>query len=125
MENAPPITFSLFVLSLAASAESHLGTLRMPGAEKPEAPNLTEAAHLIEVLAMLKEKTAGNLDESEDRLIGAILYDLRMRYVEVAKTVKSDVETDAAGEGAKGGAADAGKGGSADAATSGKAAGEP
>ncbi len=82
MTDKPAITFSLFVLSLSASAEIHLGQLPLPGSDKPAPVNLTEAAHLIEVIAMLKEKTEGNLDESEERLIEAVLYDLRMRYVE-------------------------------------------
>ncbi len=84
MPDTPAITFSLFVLSLSATAEIHLGLLPAPGSDKPGPPNLKEAAHLIEVIAMLKEKTLGNLDESEERLIEAALYDLRMRYVEVA-----------------------------------------
>jgi hypothetical protein len=84
MADRPEITFSLFVLSLSASAEIHLGQLSLPGGDKPAPPNLKEAAHLIEVIAMLKEKTAGNLDESEEQLIEAVLYDLRLRYVEVA-----------------------------------------
>ena len=41
---------------------------------------------------MLKEKTAGNLDESEEQLIDAVLYDLRMRYVEAAGGEKRVVE---------------------------------
>lgn len=84
MTDKPEITFSLFVLSLSASAEIHLGQLPVPGSNKPAPVNLTEAAHLIEVIAMLKEKTMGNLDESEEQLIEAVLYDLRMRYVEAS-----------------------------------------
>jgi hypothetical protein len=52
-----------------------------PGSDKPADPNPREAAHLIEVLAMLKDKTEGNLDESEEQLLEAVLYDLRMQYV--------------------------------------------
>jgi hypothetical protein len=92
MVDKPQITFSLFVLSLSASAEIHLGQLPPPGRDKPLAPNLKEAAHLIEVVAMLKEKTVGNLDESEEQLIAAVLYDLRLRYVEVAGGEKRAVE---------------------------------
>jgi len=84
MTEQPTITFSLFVLSLAASAEIHLGSLPQPGTDKPGRPNLTEASHLIEVIAMLKEKTEGNLDEQEERLVDSVLFDLRMRYVEAA-----------------------------------------
>jgi len=92
MSDTPRITFSLFVLSLSASAEIHLGQLPPPGSDAPAAPNLKEAAHLIEVIAMLKEKTVGNLEESEERLVDAVLYDLRRRYVEAAGGGKRGVE---------------------------------
>jgi hypothetical protein len=84
MAEQPTITFSLFILSLAASAEIHLGTMPQPGSDTPGQPNLTEASHLIEVIAMLKEKTQGNLDEHEEGLLDSVLFDLRMRYVEAA-----------------------------------------
>jgi hypothetical protein len=93
MAEKPEITFSLFILSLSASAEIHLGQLPPPGSETPATPNLREAAHLIEVIAMLKEKTAGNLEEAEERLIDAVLYDLRMRYVEATGGEKRVVES--------------------------------
>jgi hypothetical protein len=92
MPDKPEITFSLFVLSLSATAEIHLGQLPSPGNDKPGPPNLREAAHLIEVIAMLKEKTVGNLEESEEQLIDAALYDLRMRYAEVAGGEKRVVQ---------------------------------
>ena len=89
MSEQPTITFNLFILSLGASAEIHLGTMPPPGSDKPAAPNLTEAAHLIEVIAMLKDKTQGNLDEQEERLIESVLFDLRMRYVEAKDAAKA------------------------------------
>ena len=88
MPDTPQITFSLFILSLSASAEIHLGSLPVPGSDAPAKPNLTEAAHLIEVLAMLHEKTRNNLEETEEQLLEAVLYDLRMRYVEAARGEK-------------------------------------
>jgi hypothetical protein len=93
MSDKPEITFSLFILSLSASAEIHLGQLPPPGSDKPAPPNLNEAAHLIEVIAMLKDKTVGNLDESEEQLVEAVLYDLRLRYVEAAGGEKRVVES--------------------------------
>ncbi len=80
MADTPRITFSLFVLSLSASAEIHLGRLARPGTDTPSPPNPREAAHLIEVLAMLEDKTAGNLDEPEEQLLDAVLHDLRLQY---------------------------------------------
>ena len=35
---------------------------------------------------MLEEKTKGNLTGDEERLLGQILFDLRMRYVELTKS---------------------------------------
>ena len=93
MPDKPEITFSLFILSLSASAEIHLGQLPPPGSDHPVPPNLNEATHLIEVIAMLKEKTIGNLDESEEQLIDAVLYDLRMRFVEAAGGEKRVAES--------------------------------
>jgi hypothetical protein len=92
MTDTPEITFSLFVLSLSASAEIHLGRLPLPGTDTPAAPNLREAAHLIQVLAMLEEKTTGNLDEPEEQLLAAVLHDLRMQYVALTAGGKKVVE---------------------------------
>jgi hypothetical protein len=92
MADTPQITFSLFVLSLSASAEIHLGRLPRPGTDKPAPPNLREAAHLIEVIAMLREKTAGNLEESEEHLVDAVLHDLRMQYAQLTPGEKRVVE---------------------------------
>lgn len=108
MTDQPTITFSLFVLSLAASAEIHLGTLPQPGSDKPKPPNLKEASHLIEVIAMLKDKTEGNLDEQEERLIDSVLFDLRMRYVEVSDSTKSGGGPKASPDDAQGGSKVAG-----------------
>jgi hypothetical protein len=40
---------------------------------------------MIDIVAMLKDKTRGNLNASEDRLMEDILFDLRMKYVEAVK----------------------------------------
>jgi hypothetical protein len=43
------------------------------------------AKQMIDILAMLTDKTRGNLNASEDRLMKDILFDLRMKYVEAVK----------------------------------------
>jgi hypothetical protein len=43
------------------------------------------AKQMIDIVGMLKEKTAGNLNASEERLMQDILFDLRMKYVEAVK----------------------------------------
>jgi len=79
----PRIDFSTFVLSLGASGMVHLGLL--PEAEGAAAgePNLPLAQQTIDTLQMLLEKTQGNLDEDEAKLIQSVLYELRMGFVKV------------------------------------------
>ena len=83
-ETLPSIDFTTFVLSLSHSALMHMGEAPNPetgGVTK----NLPLARQTIDLIAMLEEKTKGNLTGDEERLVGQILYDLRMRYVEVSK----------------------------------------
>lgn len=86
-EDAPPdIDFNTFILSLSTSALMHLG--KLPGTE--EAPvNLAHARQAIDCIALLEQKTRGNLTGEEERLISEVLYDLRLRFVAATK-VKSD-----------------------------------
>ena len=76
----PDVNFSTFVFSLNTSALVHLGEIPEfgPGEIKKD---LTLAQHTIDILAMLQEKTVGNLAEDEKGFLEHILYDLRMRYV--------------------------------------------
>jgi hypothetical protein len=61
----------------------HLGEIAEPGA--PHAPDLAAAKQMIDLLGILRDKTTGNLDAAEDQLLASMLYDLRMRYVEVSR----------------------------------------
>lgn len=79
--NKQAISFTTFILSLSTAALQHLG-LTGEEAEGEHAPNLVLAQQTIDILAMLQQKTQGNLSEQESKLLGNILYDLRMRYVE-------------------------------------------
>ncbi|MDH5674019.1 MAG: DUF1844 domain-containing protein [Myxococcales bacterium] len=74
----PPIDFNIFVLSLNTSALIHLGDA--PDAEGAMARNLPMARQTIDMLTILEEKTVGNLDGQEERLLSQVLFDLRMRY---------------------------------------------
>ena len=40
---------------------------------------------MIDILALLEEKTRGNLTAEERQLLEQILYELRLRYVEASK----------------------------------------
>jgi hypothetical protein len=75
------LSFSAFVLGLASTALIHLGAQ-----ENPEtgtvAVDLVLARQSIDVLAMLREKTRGNLSQDEEHLFNSVLSDLRLRFVE-------------------------------------------
>lgn len=73
-----PIDFNSFVVSLASSAMLHLGETPHPETGKVAA-NLPLARNTIDVLAMLQEKTQGNLDEEEGKLLGAVIDELRSK----------------------------------------------
>lgn len=80
----PPATFSSFITSVAASAMASLG--EGPGATE----DLQMARHTIDILGVLKEKTAGNLDEEEEKLLETLLYETRMQFVQKAGTGATD-----------------------------------
>ena len=83
--SAPPsIDFNTFVLSLSTSALMHLG--KLPGAGDDSTVNLAHAKQSIDCIALLEEKTRGNLTGEEERLITEVLYDLRLRFVAATKT---------------------------------------
>lgn len=84
-EELPSIDFSTFVLSLSHSALMHLGEAPNPESERVE-QNLPLARQTIDLIALLEEKTKGNLSGDEERLLHQILFDLRMRFVELSKT---------------------------------------
>ena len=80
----PAVDFHTFVLSLGSSALLHLGELEHPDLGAPQ-KDLPLAKHTIDILAMLEEKTKGNLTAAEAKLIESLLYDLRLRFVEAKK----------------------------------------
>ena len=81
----PPIDFSTFVLSLGTSALFHLGLVEDPTTGQLAEKNPVLARQTIDTLSMLQEKTRGNLDSEEAQLIESLLYELRMRFVDVEK----------------------------------------
>jgi hypothetical protein len=79
----PEIDFATFILSLASSVLQHLG--EVPDLDGKTERDLPLAKQTIDLLALLQEKTKGNLDEPEDKLLCAVLYDLRIKYVDAGK----------------------------------------
>ncbi|MGH7778867.1 MAG: DUF1844 domain-containing protein [Candidatus Binataceae bacterium] len=80
----PEINFVTFLVGLSTEALAALGEMPDPASGK-HSRDLRAAQQLIDIIAMLGEKTRGNLDPNEQSLIEAILFDLRMKYVELAR----------------------------------------
>jgi hypothetical protein len=82
----PRPDFAGLVISLGHSALFHLGLVADPHTGKKGERDLALARQTIDTLAMLEEKTRGNLTAEEARLLEELLYDLRARFVEASKT---------------------------------------
>jgi hypothetical protein len=85
---APSIDFNTFILSLSTSALMNLG--KLPGAEEDPTVNLAHAKQSIDCIALLEEKTRGNLTGEEERLVTEVLYDLRLRFVAATKAADDE-----------------------------------
>ncbi|MDB9823095.1 DUF1844 domain-containing protein [Deltaproteobacteria bacterium] len=80
----PEVNFNSLIFSLSSSALLHIGEIADPqtGEKKKDLPM---AKHSIDIIAMLKEKTKGNLADDEQNFVDNILTDLRLRYVKATK----------------------------------------
>jgi hypothetical protein len=79
--------FARIVSSLATTAYSALGLLADPAAG-PRHRDLAVARQMIDWLAVLEQKTRGNLSFEESDLLSRVLYELRLAYVEVGRAPK-------------------------------------
>src|ERR1022692_3950905 len=96
----PPSTFEFLAESLRLQAEMQLGLMRLGlqaemqlglmrlGAEEEPPADLELARHTIDLMAMLQEKTRGNLTLEEQRLLENSLTLLRFRYVQAVDEAK-------------------------------------
>jgi hypothetical protein len=82
----PEVSFIAFIFSLASNAAVHFGDLPDPMTNETREPDLEAAAQLIDIIAMLEEKTRGNLTAEERQLIEQVLFELRMRFVDAKKS---------------------------------------
>ncbi|MAV38296.1 MAG: hypothetical protein CMJ59_22890 [Planctomycetaceae bacterium] len=82
----PPASFSVLVTTLATQIMVSLGQFPSPD-EKETKPEPAIARHLIDTLAMLEEKTKGNLTDEETGMLTRVLHELRMLYVATEKAL--------------------------------------
>ena len=83
----PPASFDFIVVSLRAQTEMHLGLMHFGEEEEKPAPDLRLARHTIDLMAVLQEKTKGNLSLEEQRMLENSLTELRFRFVQVSEEV--------------------------------------
>lgn len=78
-----PLDFSSLILSLGNTALFQLGLVQGPDDKMHK--DLQGARQTIDIIAMLEEKTQGNLTEQEQRILRETLFQLRMAFVEASK----------------------------------------
>lgn len=83
----PEVTFLAFVMSLNTSALFHLGEIADPVSGE-KLIDLSLARHAIDTLALLEKKTKGNLEDDETEMLKNVLYDVKLRFVSVARNEK-------------------------------------
>jgi hypothetical protein len=84
----PPVSFEFLVLSFKMQAEMRLGLLHFGEEKDRPKPDLRVAKHTIDTLALLEQKTRGNLSIEEQRLLENSLTELRFRYVQAVDASK-------------------------------------
>ncbi len=89
----PPASFEFLAESLRLQAEMQLGLMRLGPEDQPPA-DLDLARHTIDLMAMLQEKTRGNLSLEEQRLLENSLTLLRFRFVQAADDAKKAKATE-------------------------------
>ena len=82
-----PISFSQFVITLVQSTMVALGEVESPDTGQKQM-NLALAQDTINVLTMLKSKTAGNLSEDEQNLIDGLLLEVRTKFLTASGTYR-------------------------------------
>jgi hypothetical protein len=86
--DAPPpsVDFAVLVYSFATSALHHMGFVPDPETGRTGERSLPLARQNIEILELIEQKTRGNLETEEARLLESLLYEVRMRFVEASRS---------------------------------------
>ncbi len=90
-----PASFVNFLSTLATNAAASLGAVPHPATGK-RSLDLETGKYWLDVLAMVKDKTKGNLHEKEQRLLDGLLGEFRMQYVQLIKATEEKLKAQAA-----------------------------
>ncbi|MEZ5346488.1 MAG: DUF1844 domain-containing protein [Pyrinomonadaceae bacterium] len=95
LDDENPASFINFLSTLVTNAAASLGAMPHPVTGQ-KSVDLDTGKYWIDVLAMLREKTRGNLLSQEERLLDSILSDLRMQYVALTRAAEEKLKAQAA-----------------------------
>lgn len=90
-----PASFVNFLSTLATNAAASLGAVPHP-ATGQRSLDLDTGKYWLDVLAMIRDKTKGNLHPKEDRLLEGLLADLRLQYVQLVRATEEKLKAQAA-----------------------------
>jgi len=81
----PPTTFESLVQQFYLSAMIQMGA----GTEQGQRPrvDILGARTTIDLLGVIAEKTKGNLNETEDRMLQSVLFECRMAFMELTSMI--------------------------------------
>ncbi len=81
--------FTQLIFTFQATAMQQMGKIVNPLTGKVE-KDMVQAKHSIDIVSMLEQKTRGNLNEREKKLVERVLFELRMNYVDEMKVVEEE-----------------------------------
>ncbi len=90
-----PASFVNFLSTLATNAAAALGAVPHPATGK-RTLDLDTGKYWLDVLGMIRDKTAGNLHPKESHLLEGLLADLRMQYVQLVRATEEKLKAQAA-----------------------------
>ena len=95
MNDDNPASFVNFLSTLVTNAAASLGAMPHPVTGQ-KSVDLDTGKYWIDVLAMLRDKTDGNLNSQEQKLLESILGDLQMQYLALTRASEENLKAQAA-----------------------------
>ena len=86
-EARPPIDFPSYILGYYTQGMVLLGEIPNPYTNKKE-EDAESARNIVDILALLEQKTKGNLSSEESKLLESVLYELRMKFMAKTSRIK-------------------------------------
>ena len=86
-ESRPPIDFPSYILGYYTQGMVLLGEIPNPYTNKKE-EDAESARNIVDILALLEQKTKGNLSSEESQLLQSVLYELRMKFMAKTSRIK-------------------------------------